>query len=140
MLKAVYDSSGKDLTNLILTVQPKALNKVNTKNEYLERVKEGFRQVLMPGGTGYNILPPNAKPAGKTGTSQSFIDSDGDGYIDKETISNTFVGYAPYDNPIVTFTVVSPDVSHYENRSSYQTSVNRRITNQVAKKFFEIYK
>lgn len=140
LLKAVYDSSGKDLTNLILTVQPKALNKVNTKNEYLERVKEGFRQVLMPGGTGYNILPPNAKPAGKTGTSQSFIDSDGDGYIDKETISNTFVGYAPYDNPIVTFTVVSPDVSHYENRSSYQTSVNRRITNQVAKKFFEIYK
>ena len=69
------------------------------------------------------IYTPNAKPAGKTGTSQSFIDSDGDGYIDKETISNTFVGYAPYDNPIVTFTVVSL-MYHIENRSSYQTSVN----------------
>ena len=140
LLKAVYDSKGKELSNLLTTVQPKVLNKVNTKDEYLERVKEGFKQVMLPGGTGYNTMPLDIKPAGKTGTSQSFIDSDSNGYVDKETITTTFVGYAPYDNPVVTFTVISPDVSHRDNKSSYQTRVNNRITYQVYKKFFQIYK
>ena len=31
----------------------------------------------------------------------------GDGKVDTETITNTFVAYAPYDNPKVTFTVIS---------------------------------
>jgi cell division protein FtsI/penicillin-binding protein 2 len=140
LLKSVYDSKSVDLKNIILTNEPVVLNKVDTDDKYMSRVQEGFKEVLMPGGTGYNFMPPSIKPAGKTGTSQSFIDSTLDGIIDKETISNAFVGYAPYDNPMVTFTVISPDISHYDNKSTYQTNVNSRITNQVSKKFFEIYK
>ena len=140
LLKGVYDSIKSDLSNIIMTNEPVVLNKVNTKDEYLLRIKEGFKEVLVPGGTGYNFMPSNIKPAGKTGTSQSFIDSDLNGVIDKETITNTFVGYAPYDKPIVTFTIISPDISHYGNNSTYQTNVNSRISYQVSKKFFEIYK
>ena len=81
----------------------------------------------------------NMRPAGKTGTSQSFIDTDGNGVIDKETISNTFSAYAPYDNPVVSFTVVSPDIYHYDNNSSTRSYVNMRIAKEVSKKFFEIY-
>ena len=80
------------------------------------------------------------KPAGKTGTSQSFIDTDNDGVVDKETITTTFAAYAPSDNPKVTFTVISPDVSRSDGRTTHQSSINRRIAGAISKKYFEIYK
>lgn len=140
LLKEVYSSDQKSsLTKKIQTTEPKVLNKVNTKPEYMERVKLGFQAVLEPGGTGYNYIDSAFKPAGKTGTSQSFVDTDGDGKIDTETVTNTFAGYAPYDNPKVAFTVISPDIYHYGNNSTYQTTVNKRISQAVSKKYFEMY-
>ena len=140
LLKSIYEPTKDELTNLIKEIEPVTLNKVNTKEEYLNRVREGFKQVLMPGGTGSGYIDLSYKPAGKTGTSQSFVDTDGNGVIDTETISTTFVAYAPYDNPTVTFTIISPDVSHYGNYSNYQSNVNARITREVSKKYFDIYK
>ena len=116
----------------------KELNKVDTTPEYLDRVKQGFEAVLRYGtGTGY--INPGYKPAGKTGTSQSFIDTDGDNVVDKETITTTFVAYAPYDNPKVTFTIISPDVSRNDGRTTYQSSVNKRLANRLSQKYFELY-
>ena len=115
------------------------LNKVNTEQIYIDRVKQGFKTVLEPYGTGYGFVDLSYKPAGKTGTSQSFIDTNLDGLIDTETITNTFVTYAPYDNPKVTFTVISPDVSHKYNYSGYQSGVNSRIAYEVSKKYFQFY-
>ena len=99
----------------------------------------GFRAVLDYGGTGSGYIDKKYKPAGKTGTSQSFIDTDGDGKIDKETVSNTFAGYAPFDDPRVTFTVVSPDIYYDDARSNHQTLVNMRISKRVSQKYFELY-
>ena len=63
----------------------------------------------------------------------------GVGVIDKETISSTFAGFAPYDNPKMSIVVVTPDVGHiYGN--SYFSGINRRISQQISKKYFEIYK
>ena len=140
LLKEVYNPTKDGLTSLNKKTEPVVLNKVNTKQEYLDRVKLGFRSVLEYGGTGSGFIDMTYKPAGKTGTSQSFIDTDGDGVIDKETVTTTFAAYAPYDNPKVTFTVISPDIYHYDNNSSYQTLVNMRISQEVSKKFFELYK
>ena len=139
LLKKVYDSSYSDLKNMIHETKVNVLGNLNTKKEYLNRVQEGFKEVMTPGGTAYGLIEPAFKPAGKTGTSESFIDTNNDGKIDTETISNTFVAYAPYDNPIVSFTVVSPDVSHPNSKVRYISSVNRTITKEIAKKFFEIY-
>lgn len=139
LLKEVYSSTKEKFTDLIYKTETVILNVVNTKQEYLNRVKLGFQAVLDYGGTGSGYINKKYKPAGKTGTSQSFIDTDGNGIIDTETISTTFVGYAPYDNPKVTFTVVSPDVSHYGNRSDYQSFVNMRISNLISQKYFELY-
>jgi len=139
LLKAVYAPTNNPLTNLLSETMPTVLNKINTTDEYLERVKLGFEAVMKRGGTGSGYINLKYKPAGKTGTSQSFIDTDGDGIVDKETISATFGAYAPYDNPIVSFTVVSPDIYHYDNNSSTRTNVNMRIAKEVSKKFFEIY-
>lgn len=139
LLKEVYEPTKDSLTKLVLKTNPVILNKVNTKPEYLNRVKLGLQSVLTAGGTGYNYIDMAYNPAGKTGTSESFVDTNNDGVIDKETLSNTFAGYAPYDNPKVLFTVVSPNVSDYSNGTKYQTRVNRRISYEVSKKFFEIY-
>ena len=113
---------------------------VKTELKYLERVQRGFEMVMEKGGTGSGYMDLSLNPAGKTGTSQSFLDTDGDGKIDTGTITNTFAGYAPSDNPIASFVVVSPDIGHYQGVSDYHTYVNRKISYRVSKKFFEIYK
>lgn len=115
-----------------------ALNTVDTEEEYLERVQEGFKAVLSY-GTGVGYISSEYKPAGKTGTSQSFVDTDDDGVVDTETITTTFVAYAPYDDPEVTFTIVSPNVSHQNGSTSYQSTVTKRLAQRVSEKYFEIY-
>ena len=133
LMKGYYDS-GK-ITN---QTESKILNKVDTKEEYMNKVHEGFAAVLKYGlGAGY--IDMNYKPAGKTGTSQSFVDTDGDGKIDKATISTTFAAYAPYDNPKVAFTIISPNVSRQDGRSNHQSSINKRLAQKLSKKYFEIY-
>ena len=106
----------------------------------MARVQEGFKAVLEYGGTGSGYIDLSYNPAGKTGTSESFVDTDGDGKIDTETVTNTFAGYAPYDDPEVVFTVISPDIYHYGNNSTYTSTVNKRLSQQISQKFFEIYK
>ena len=134
LLKKVVDGD-----SLVFNYSPVILNNIETDQVYLDRVRNGFHEVIL-GGTGYGYIDYIYDASGKTGTSQSFIDSDLDGVIDKETLTNTFVAYAPSVNPIVTFTVISPDYTHYYNGNYYQSSVNKRITYEVSKKFFEIYK
>ena len=124
--------------NELINIEPVILNKVNTEDIYLNRVKEGFKKVMEIGGTGSGYIALTHSPAGKTGTSESFLDTDGDGLVDTQTVSNTFVGFAPFSDPSVTFTTVSPDT--YDYKSSYQTFVNRRISKRISEKYFEIYK
>ncbi len=137
LLKSVYSPTKEGLSNLVSEKKQVVLNKVSTEDKYIERVKLGLKSVMEAGGTGYGYINSKYKPAGKTGTSQSFIDTNNDGIVDTETITNTFVAYAPYDNPTVTFTTISPDVGNGEN-SSY-SRVNRRITQRVSDIYFKLY-
>ena len=75
--------------------------------------------------------------AGKTGTSQSFIDTNNDGKVDTETISTSFIGYAPYDNPKMSIVVVSPDISL--PNSGYQSAITKRISARLVNKYFSLY-
>ena len=140
LLKAVFDSNEESLTKIIHQTKEKKLNKVKTEQKYLDRVKEGFKQVVEPGGTGSGYINYNYKAAGKTGTAQSFLDTDSDGSIDTATTTTTFAAYAPYDNPEVVFTVISPDVSPEEVSYDAMSRVNMRISQKVSKKYFEIYR
>lgn len=114
------------------------LNSVNTKGEYINRVREGFKQVLELYGTGYNYINPIYMPAGKTGTSQSFLDSNLDGKIDTETVSTAFVGYAPHDNPTFSIAVITPDVSDYST-GDYTSYVTRVIARRSSDAYFLRY-
>ena len=128
----------KEIKN-IKKIEPVILNKIDTKEEYLNRIKEGFNAV-MDYGYGKNVMGDAPKPSGKTGTSESFIDTNMDGKIDTLTTSNAFVGYSPRDNPIMTITVTSPDVEDPNTKINFRTYMNRRIAKEVSNRFFEIYK
>ena len=67
-------------------VNVKELNTVAIKPEYMARIQEGIKAVLSY-GTGVGYIDLGYKPAGKTGTSQSLVDTDNDGKVDTETIS-----------------------------------------------------
>lgn len=115
------------------------LNNVSIDKAYFERVKEGFRSV-MEGYLGRGYMGNSPNPAGKTGTSESFYDADGDGKVDTETYSKSFIGYAPADAPIMSIVAISPHVSHKNGSSSYTSNVNKRIVSRICNIFFENYK
>jgi cell division protein FtsI/penicillin-binding protein 2 len=140
-LKEVHaETSTNEIGPLELTYEPTTYNTVNIEQKYLERIRYSFGAVMGPGGLGKGYMGNVPSPAGKTGTSQSFVDSDGNGLIDKETISNTFAGYFPSTNPTMSIVSISPDVSHVYTNSTYRTTVNKRITSKISEKFFDIYK
>ena len=80
------------------------------------------------------------KPAGKTGTSESFYDADLDGKVDTETYSKSFIGYAPYDDPVMSIVAISPHVSYKNVATTYTSNVNKRIVSRICNIFFENYK
>ena len=142
LLKEVYSQSSNDedmFGELIYKTDVKALGKVDVDSKYIDRVKYGFNRTVIDGlGNGYMGYYTNS--GGKTGTSQSFIDTDGDNVVDTETITTSFVGYSPADNPKMSIVVVSPDISNSYGEVSYTSPATKRISAKIVNKYFEIYK
>lgn len=140
LLKEVHESSNtEELGKMIMENKPEVLNMVDTKEEYMQRVKQGFYAVVnAPGGYGRGYMDPLYSPAGKTGTSQSFIDTDNDGIIDKETITSSFVGYAPSDQARMSIMVTSPNSSQPNTATDYASLVTMRITKRATDTFFRL--
>ncbi len=141
LLKEVHKSSETDeIGEVEKTFETKVLNTIDTQEQYMSRVREGFKAVTnMPGGYGVGYMDSWMRPAGKTGTSQSFIDTDGNGVIDTETITSSFIGYAPYDNPKMSIVVTSPDSSRPNPNSDYKSLVTYYLTQAVTRKYGEMY-
>lgn len=118
--------------------ESRVLNTSSIDKVYFERVREGFKSV-MEGSLGRGYMGNSPSPAGKTGTSETFYDSNNDGVVDTETYSKSFIGYAPYDNPLMSIVAISPHVSRKNVNSTYTSNVNKRITSRICNKFFEIY-
>ena len=142
-LNLVSEIRDATLTDELGTVkknyEKEILNEVDIDKVYFERVKEGFKSV-MEGYLGKGYMGNSPKPAGKTGTSESFYDANLDGKVDTETYSKSFIGYAPYDNPVMSIVAISPHISHKNGSSSYTSNVNKRIVSRICNIFFENYK
>jgi penicillin-binding protein A len=128
-----------DLGQIQHSFEPVILNQVDMKDEYIKRVQEGFRQVYQEsGGTATSYF--GSKPysdynlAGKTGTAQSFYyDTEKKKlYVDEPTFNLTLVGYAPFDNPEVAFSVVVPYVK------SDKHPINKLIGQDIIKAYYEL--
>ena len=124
----------KDDTETIYEYERNVVGGVNIKEQDFLRVKEGLRMVMESGGTGYGYINLKYNPIGKTGTAQSFIDTNIDGKIDTETVSKSFVGIADG----ITFIVLSPNIS--DRKTSYTSSSNKKITKTISDLYFEKYK
>lgn len=101
---------------VILKNEINVLNDVDLNLESLERIREGMRLVLSE-GTGKFYVPQGLDFAGKTGTSESFLDTNNDGKVDTATISSTFTGFYPSEDPKFSLVVITPNVSHKEGKS-----------------------
>ena len=129
-LKEVRESSFDDsLGDIYLENKPILLNKISLEDKYIDRIRLGFSKVML--SLGYGYMGDIEDPSGKTGTSNSFKDTNNDGIIDRETISKAFIGYAPKDNPKFSLVVLSPHVSDltYED---YVSNVNYKISERVS--------
>ena len=128
----------KNGEDVILSNKVEVLNKVDLNEEYLNRIREGLKMVLSE-GTGKIYVDASLNAAGKTGTSESFYDSDSDGLVDVATISSTFAGYFPADNPKYSVVVITPNISH--NNGSNDTmyygasKITKDITNYIAENY-----
>ena len=136
LLKEVYkpSDSGDTFGSLIYKANVTELGKLSVEKKYIDRVREGFSAVVTK-GLGYGYMGNYTNSSGKTGTSQSFIDTDDDGKVDTETITSSFVGYSPSDNPKMSIVVVSPDIS-VPDSTTY--GVTRNISAQIVNKYFEL--
>jgi len=134
LMQKVIDSSNR----IILKNNYLEISKVDIKNEHMSRIKTGLNEVLTL-GTGRGHINVKYNPAGKTGTSESFYDSNSDDIADVETISSLFVGFAPVDKPKYSIVVISPNVSHNNGDIEYKSKVNRYISKEVTDFLFENY-
>ena len=127
--------SGEDV---ILSNEANILNEVDLSDEYLNRIREGLKLVLSE-GTGKIYVDRTLSAAGKTGTSESFYDSNLDGLVDVATITSTFAGYFPADDPKYSVVVITPNISHNNgsNDGMYYgaSKITKDITNYIAENY-----
>lgn len=124
--------------NVLVKKEPEVLNTYALDSTYFERIQTGFYQVVNL-GTGYGYTDVSFHPAGKTGTSETYFDSNQDGVGDILTITNTYAMYAPYDDAKYSMVVISPNVNHYEGKTDYFAYINRYISRAVSDYVFANY-
>ncbi|SFA42170.1 cell elongation-specific peptidoglycan D,D-transpeptidase [Anoxybacillus pushchinoensis] len=141
VVKEIRDPiSEKDsMGNVIYSFEPKVLNRVDMKKEYIERVREGFYRVMHGSNGTARAFFANAPydPAGKTGTAQAFYDGPIQSRRMTPTYNLTLVGFAPYNNPEVAFAVVVPWV--YQNPKNHYP-INNYIGRKILDAYFELKK
>lgn len=121
---------------VIVEREKEELNHVLLEDNYLKRVQKGLREVMIS-GTGRNYIDINISAAGKTGTSETFVDTNGDGKIDTRTISTAFIMYAPFENPQYSVVSLSPNISRSDGSSSYKYALNLRVNRKIVNYLFE---
>lgn len=113
LAKEVRGSNANDEGPVLKTFNPTVLNNVSISDDEWQQVHDGFYDVFNTHdqstdryGTGwdaYHELEPKA--AGKTGTAETFIDGN-------DVFNQTYLGYAPYDDPDMAFSVIFPNMPY----------------------------
>lgn len=83
------------------------LNQIELDASFYDRIMEGLYEVFH-GGTASSYVNKSKNAVGKTGTSETFYDSDSDGVVDKEVINSTVAFYYPRETPRYSMVVVAP--------------------------------
>jgi penicillin-binding protein A len=118
-------NNGKRLSLSFKKQDNPIISEVNLDKEYMERIQEGFYEVVNSGtGRGYTDRKYNA--VGKTGTAESFYQK---GII---TITQSYIMYAPRDDPKYSIVVVNPNLSYNNSKNNYIAPINRLISKSIS--------
>lgn len=125
-------NSDGTLGNVESTTTPTVLNKIGATQDEINVVKEGFYNVThgsMAWGTAHTLKGFTPAIAGKTGTAETFYyDSDNPNNANPpSTLTSSFVGYAPADDPQIAVAVVFPNISTNADSSHYNTQVAQEM-------------
>ena len=105
------------------------LNQIALDKNYYDRIIEGMYQVFH-GGTATNYVEKNKNAVGKTGTSETFYDSDFNGVVDTEVINSTIIFYYPREKPKYSVAVVAP---YLTNESNYMYPFTRNVSQKITR-------
>ena len=132
LMQKIVSSDG----NIILENNKEILNTIDLEDKYKSRIKEGLRNVSLF-GTGSYYIDKKYNASSKTGTSESVLDSDGDGQADTFATTRTFVSFMPSDNPLYSIIIVSPNIDYkeYDNERTYP--INMYLAREISKLLFE---
>lgn len=121
--------NGEELNHVIERIDPVVLNRIDMNDTYIKRVQQGFWQVTHGSqGTARRFFmnePYNA--AGKTGTAESFKNG-------VKTWNQSFVGYAPFDDPKIALAVIVPHA--YKDGYAAPHSTANIISQRIFRTFF----
>lgn len=81
---------------------PQVLNRIDMTEEQINQVQQGFYRVFNGSqGTARSFASKSYQAAGKTGTAETYVNG-------TWTYNSTLIGYAPFDDPEVAFSLVLP--------------------------------
>lgn len=104
------------------------LGQVDLEDTYFDRITEGLYQVFH-GGTATSYVNKNLNAVGKTGTSETFYDSDLDGVVDTEVINSTVAFYYPREDPTYSVVVIAPYLTDDTNYTyPFTRNVSKKVT------------
>ncbi len=126
----------KKIGPIITEIQPTAMNRIDMKKEWIDRVQLGFKQVMQaPLGTGVSYFGDTPySPAGKTGTAEAFYDGplrSKFGTEPPEVINLSLAGYAPSDHPQIAMAVLVP--------WAYQGNIDHHANMKIGRKVMDAY-
>ena len=114
----------------------KIISKVDLDSKYLNRLKEAMH-LATTSGTARGYINNTYNPAGKTGTSETFIDTNNDGVMDTKTTSIAFIGFAPYDKPEYSIVVMAPNIYVTKDYNYSKVYITRYISRDITNFLFE---
>lgn len=116
-------------TQVVETYEVELRNKLDEPKsaEYLNRVQQGFRACVSEGYCGKGLSEMTPSVAGKTGTAEV-----------GDWTTAAFVGYAPYENPKVSFACVAP-TSSINTQDVSENICTDTVTKRVLEKYFQLY-
>lgn len=125
----------EELGRVVYQFEPVVLNRVDMKDELIQRVRTGFRQVIVgANGTGRSFANLPYEVAAKTGTAEVHVPiRTAQGTISQKGNNQTLAGWAPYNDPELAFAVVVPHV-----RLNGDTMLSRKITQGILDAYFEL--
>lgn len=140
VVKEIHDpvDDNDELGPVVEENKPTVLNRLDMKEEWIDRVQAGFEKVAMEtGGTAYSYFGNKSYTvAAKTGTAEAFYDGPERSKYDEPqaTMNVTLVGYSPAKDPEVAFAIVVPWA--YQGHSGH--SMNKEIGQEILDVYYEL--